>query len=212
MAMARAYDNQPSYDQHHYNSGAQSLQQQPIKPIIPIIKSDFQQHNDGSYQYQYETGNGIQAAENGYVKNGGHADNQIQVAEGYFHYTGEDGIPISLKYIADENGFQPIVSYIKIKILRKILRISMFVQGDHLPTPPPLPKEILEAYEKIAADPRQNDGDDGQYRKEQHSSGQYSQYQSQQYHSGQEQGHYKYQEITDKWLTLFISIKKFQKN
>lgn len=32
-----------------------------------------------------------------------------------------------------------------------------------MPTPPPLPKEIIEALEKIAADPRQNDGDDGQY-------------------------------------------------
>ncbi|KAJ6633501.1 Endocuticle structural glycoprotein SgAbd-2 [Pseudolycoriella hygida] len=183
VTMARGYSAQDSYSQQHHTPSYHQQPQQPQhyqapkheqysaqKPPIPILKYDSKLNHDGSYQYAYETGNGIQAAEQGYVKNAGQKDNEIQVAEGYFQYTGDDGIPISLKYVADENGFQP--------------------QGDHLPTPVPLPKEIIEAYEKIAADPRQNDGDDGQYRAEQHQQHKYhpSQHQ-QQYDQSQ---HYKY--------------------
>lgn len=70
--------------------------------------------------------------------------------------------------------------------------ILFFPKGDHLPTPVPLPKEIIEAYEKIAADPRQNDGDDGQYRAEQHQQHKY-QHQPQPQHQQYDQNqHYKY--------------------
>lgn len=123
--MARGYSAQDSYSQQqqHHTPTYQQQQPQPQhyqapkqeqynaqKPPIPILKYDSKLNHDGSYQYSYETGNGIQAAEQGYVKNAGQKDGEIQVAEGYFQYTGEDGIPISLKYVADENGFQPQVS------------------------------------------------------------------------------------------------------
>lgn len=114
--MARGYGAQDSYSQHQAPTYQQQpqLQHQPQynqqKPPIPILKYDSKLNQDGSYQYSYETGNGIQAAEQGYVKNAGAKDGEIQVAEGYFQYTGDDGIPISLKYVADENGFQPQVS------------------------------------------------------------------------------------------------------
>lgn len=43
----------------------------------------------------------------------------------------------------------------------------MFVsQGTHLPTPPPIPAELLEAEARFLADPRSRDGDDGQYHPE----------------------------------------------
>ena len=61
------------------------------------------------------------------------------------------------------------------------------LQGDHLPTPPPLPKEIIEALEKIANDPRQNDGDDGQYRADANSAGHYN---AQQHAQPQQQQNY----------------------
>lgn len=79
---------------------------------IPILKSASTINPDGSYQYEYETGNGIAAAQNGYLKNAGVKDAEAQVAQGYFSYTGEDGVPVSLSYTADENGFQPTVSYL----------------------------------------------------------------------------------------------------
>ncbi|KAL0266837.1 UNVERIFIED_CONTAM: hypothetical protein PYX00_009274 [Menopon gallinae] len=111
---------------------------------IPIIRQDTLVNPDGSYQYSYETGNGIVAQEQGYLKNAGNPELEAQVAQGSFSYTGPDGIPITLNYIADENGFR--------------------AEGAHLPTPPPIPPEIQRALELIAA--QGDDGDDGQYRPE----------------------------------------------
>ena len=93
---------------------------------------------DGSYSWSYETGNGIQAQEQGELKNAG-TENEGMSAQGSFSYTADDGTPIQLTYIADENGFQP--------------------QGAHLPTPPPIPEEILRALEYIQAHPEENDID-----------------------------------------------------
>lgn len=86
---------------------------------------------DGSYNYQYDTTNGIAAQESGV---GGH------YASGSSAYYAPDGQLISLTYTADANGFQP--------------------NGDHLPTPPPIPKEILNALEYIRKHPPQQQPDD----------------------------------------------------
>ena len=56
------------------------------------------------YHFSYETGNGIQAQEQGYLKNPGIKDAEAQVAQGSFSYTSPEGIPISISYVADENG------------------------------------------------------------------------------------------------------------
>ncbi|XP_034110278.1 pupal cuticle protein 20 [Drosophila albomicans] len=98
---------------------------------IPIIKLESKINSDGSYKYEYETGNGIKAEEMGYLKNAGVEGAEALTVEGSFSYSSPEGEQISLTYIADENGFQP--------------------QGDHLPTPPPIPIEIQEALDKIAA-------------------------------------------------------------
>ncbi|KAI9588699.1 pupal cuticle protein Edg-78E-like [Glossina fuscipes] len=75
---------------------------------------------DGSYQYQYDTTNGIAAQESGI---GGH------YASGSAAYYAPDGQLITLSYTADDNGFHP--------------------SGNHLPTPPPIPNAILKALEYI---------------------------------------------------------------
>lgn len=79
----------------------------------------------------YETGNGISAQEQGELKNAG-SEAEAQSVAGSFSYTSDDGQKITLTYTADENGFQP--------------------QGDHLPTPPPIPPEILKSLEQNAAE------------------------------------------------------------
>lgn len=72
--------------------------------------------------FSYETGNGILAKESGYIKNKGDKNHETLVQQGTITYHDEHGHPITLTYIADENGFQP--------------------QGAHLPTPPPAPHDF----------------------------------------------------------------------
>lgn len=81
-------------------------------------------------KFSYETGNGIKAEEQGELKNAG-TDDEAQSAVGSFSYTAPDGQKITIEYTADENGFVP--------------------KGDHLPTPPPIPEEILKSLEENAA-------------------------------------------------------------
>ncbi|GLV39286.1 Cuticular protein 49Aa [Carabus blaptoides fortunei] len=100
---------------------------------IPILRQEQEVNFDGSYKWNYETGNGITAEEQGFLKNAGQPDLEAQVAQGQYSYTDPDGQVIHLTYIADENGFQP--------------------QGDHLPTPPPIPPAIQRALDYLATLP-----------------------------------------------------------
>ncbi|KAL4714990.1 hypothetical protein ACJJTC_003141 [Scirpophaga incertulas] len=89
-----------------------------------------------SYHYAFETDNGISAEENGVAANG------VQ-SQGGYSYTGDDGQVYSVTYTADEGGYQP--------------------KGDHLPTPPPIPEEILKSLEQNARDEAAGLIDDGSY-------------------------------------------------
>lgn len=87
-----------------------------------ILRYDNQ--NDGeTFSYSFETSNGISAEESGVATNG------VQ-AQGGYSYTGDDGQTYRITYTADENGYLP--------------------QGDHLPTPHPIPEEILRSIEQNA--------------------------------------------------------------
>ncbi|RZC39710.1 Chitin bind 4 and/or PAT1 domain containing protein [Asbolus verrucosus] len=112
---------------------------------VPILRLENNVNGDGSYNFAYETGDGIQAQEEGYLKNAGSQD-EAQAAQGSYSYTAPDGQQISVSYTADENGFQP--------------------QGDHLPTPPPIPDAILRSLEFNQAEEARGgyQGDEGQYR------------------------------------------------
>ncbi|XP_026328708.1 uncharacterized protein LOC113236755 [Hyposmocoma kahamanoa] len=119
--------------------GPYQAQQQYTTEPIPIIRQEQIINPDGSYRYSYETGNGISAEEQGYVKNQGVPEQEAQTAQGQYQYTAPDGQLIQLSYIADENGFQP--------------------QGAHLPTPPPIPEEIRRALDHLATLPPPSHGD-----------------------------------------------------
>ncbi|XP_018580259.1 endocuticle structural glycoprotein SgAbd-2-like [Anoplophora glabripennis] len=94
---------------------------------IPILRQDQDVREDGSYQYGYETANGIAVQEQGVPAgpNGGTA------AQGGYTYTSPEGRVISISYIADENGFRAV--------------------GDAIPTPPPIPPAIARALAYIAS-------------------------------------------------------------
>lgn len=86
------------------------------------------------YAYSFDTSNGIHGDERGIAINGVRA-------KGSYSYIGDDGKRYSVVYTADENGFQP--------------------QGDHLPTPPPIPDAILKVIEKAFEDKKAGIFDDG---------------------------------------------------
>lgn len=87
--------------------------------------------NPDSFQYNYETSNGIVAKEAGQLKTIG-TESAI-VSQGEYGYKADDGVEYSVSYVADENGYQPT--------------------GKHLPVAPPVPEQIARALEWIAAHP-----------------------------------------------------------
>ncbi|XP_077293699.1 endocuticle structural glycoprotein ABD-4-like [Arctopsyche grandis] len=107
----------------------------PSTEPIPILKQEQEINPDGSYKWSYETGNGIAAEEQGFLKNAGDPEKEAQVAQGQYQYTDNEGNVFRVTYIADENGFQPT--------------------GDHLPTPPPIPEAIQRALAYLATAPPQ---------------------------------------------------------
>ncbi|XP_053688197.1 endocuticle structural glycoprotein SgAbd-2-like [Sabethes cyaneus] len=112
---------------------------------VPILHSESYHGHDGSFKHSYESGNGISVQEQGFVKNAGAGkDHESNVVQGSYSYVDPHGVPISVKYIADEHGFR--------------------AEGAHLPTPPPVPKELVEAYAKAASYPSSH-GDEYHYSK-----------------------------------------------
>merc|ERR1711970_601716 len=90
--------------------------------FIPIVRDERVQEEDGTYNVDIETGNGI------VLSQAGDSDGEKQ---GVISFTHPDGTPFHLTYIADENGFQP--------------------QSDALPVAPafphPIPDFVLEQIE-----------------------------------------------------------------
>ncbi|XP_047469329.1 cuticle protein CP14.6-like [Penaeus chinensis] len=90
---------------------------------VPILRDDRVIEDDGRYNFDVETGDGIVVSESGSPS----ADGGINSA-GSYSYTAPDGTPVHVEFVANENGFQP--------------------QGDHLPVAPefphPIPDFVLE--------------------------------------------------------------------
>lgn len=103
---------------------------------VPIVSQSIDGPNpDGSYTWSYEAGNGIQAQEQGVLKNAGTEDEENSV-QGSYSYPGEDGTPITVTYVAGKDGF--------------------VAQGAHIPQAPAIPEAILKALEWIAAHPEED--------------------------------------------------------
>lgn len=107
---------------HHSLGGVQH--EQHADQAAPILRSSSNSGPDGTYEYSYETGNGILVQESGV---GGHN------AHGLAKWVSPEGTPLELTYTADENGFQ--------------------AYGSHLPTSPPIPDAILRSLAYIESHP-----------------------------------------------------------
>jgi len=95
---------------------------------VVIVRSEFDDKGDGTFSWASETSDGTKIEQSGFLKNPGTEDEGISISGSYQYYAPE-GELIQLKYIADEKGFQP--------------------EGEHLPTPPPIPEAIQKALEII---------------------------------------------------------------
>ncbi|XP_012282360.2 uncharacterized protein LOC105700781 [Orussus abietinus] len=104
------------------------------QPPIAILRQAQDISPEGSYNFSYETENGIAVSESGSPQPAGPDGEPAVAAQGQYQYTAPDGTPISVSYVADENGFQP--------------------QGEHLPVAPPVPEAILRSLEFNAAHPQ----------------------------------------------------------
>ncbi|XP_072942542.1 uncharacterized protein [Epargyreus clarus] len=127
--------------------GAHSLKPERVQASRDRTSNTVKYENDvnpDSFNYAFETDNGIIAEENGVEVNG-------VKAQGGYSYTGDDGQVYSVTYTADAGGYQP--------------------KGDHLPTPPPIPQEILKSLEQNAKDEASGVVDDGSYDAQKYNTG-----------------------------------------
>lgn len=74
-----------------------------------VLRSEGEVNPDGSFHYDYETQNGIKAAEQQTVQVVA-PETVSQKRTGFYEYPGTDGVLYRVDYVADENGFQPSVS------------------------------------------------------------------------------------------------------
>lgn len=80
------------------------LFQQPLRNFVPITSYQNDVNYDGSYTYSYISGDGSQQQARGFVKNLGQKEIEAQVVQGSYSYTSPEGQPITVTYVADENG------------------------------------------------------------------------------------------------------------
>ncbi|KAJ0174319.1 hypothetical protein K1T71_010465 [Dendrolimus kikuchii] len=113
-----------------------TLSKRPEAEKIARISNYLSETDGHGYKYSFETENGIKFQEHGQKGHG-------SAAQGAYSYTGDDGHVYTVSYTADENGFR--------------------VEGNHLPTPPPVPEEILKALEQNAREEASGIFDDGSY-------------------------------------------------
>uniref|UniRef100_A0A8D8BGS1 Endocuticle structural glycoprotein SgAbd-1 n=1 Tax=Culex pipiens TaxID=7175 RepID=A0A8D8BGS1_CULPI len=98
-------------------------QEQDATPIA-IVSQSSNQNPDGSFNYAYESANGIKVQSDGEAKliqvqkedGTGSEQAVVSIQKGSYSYNAPDGTPISVQWTADEDGFH--------------------AQGDHLPVAP----------------------------------------------------------------------------
>ncbi|XP_042891711.1 cuticle protein AMP1A-like [Penaeus japonicus] len=107
--------------------------------FVPILKDDRVHEEDGTFNFDFEAANGIRFSQSGSPD----GDEDAVIKAGEYSYTAPDGTPVHVRFVADENGFQP--------------------QGDHLPVAPafphPIPQFVLDQIAKAAEEDRNRSDD-----------------------------------------------------
>ncbi|XP_069188714.1 cuticle protein AMP1A-like [Procambarus clarkii] len=82
---------------------ATAAPQYDSKEVVPILRDERVHEKDGRYNLDVHTGNGIILN----VAGSPSGPEGAVVKSGQFSYTAPDGSPVSVKFVADENGYQP---------------------------------------------------------------------------------------------------------
>ncbi|XP_071516026.1 cuticle protein AMP1A-like isoform X2 [Panulirus ornatus] len=69
---------------------------------VPILRDDRVHDEAGTYTYSVETGDGIYLSQSG-----SEGPEGTIVKAGEYSYTAPDGTPVHVKFVANENGYQP---------------------------------------------------------------------------------------------------------
>ncbi|KAK4304193.1 hypothetical protein Pmani_023828 [Petrolisthes manimaculis] len=91
----------------------------PQEPVAEIVTDERSDSGDGNFNFAFETSDGTRVSAVGTP--GGEGQVNIQ---GEYSYRLSDGTEVLVRYIANENGFQP--------------------ESEWLPTPHPLPAHAIE--------------------------------------------------------------------
>ncbi|XP_063610596.1 endocuticle structural glycoprotein SgAbd-8-like [Penaeus indicus] len=117
-----------------YSYGAPRAASSEEVEFVPILKDDRVHEEDGTYNFDFEAANGISFSQAGSPD----GDDDAVIKAGEYSYTAPDGTEIHVRFVADENGFQP--------------------QGAHLPVAPefphPIPQFVLDQIAKAAEEDR----------------------------------------------------------
>ncbi|KAJ6644367.1 Cuticle protein 3 [Pseudolycoriella hygida] len=130
--------------------------QQSNVPLVTILSQTDSIGADGSFNNSFEASNGIKQQNTGFLKKalvpqtredgtetGEKVEGDVLVQTGSYSFTGDDGVVYTITYIADENGFQP--------------------QGEHIPTPPAIPAQILDSLKLSAQEASQYSAAEASY-------------------------------------------------
>ncbi|XP_068206655.1 cuticle protein AMP1A-like [Palaemon carinicauda] len=136
LATVAVADQLPSYDPPtpapSYGAPAASNRAaiEVVLPPVAILRDDRTQDEFGSFSVDFEADNGIVFSQSGSPN--GPEDSVVK--SGVYAYTAPDGTFVEVKYVADENGYQP--------------------QSDLLPVAPefphPIPQFVLDQIAKAA--------------------------------------------------------------
>lgn len=83
--------------------------------IVPIIKSEINKNEDGSYKVEYEGGDGTSRQEEATVIDAGTENESLEV-KGSYKYINDEGQEVEVTYTAGVNGFVPHGSIINSEI------------------------------------------------------------------------------------------------
>lgn len=77
-----------------------------------VLKSESQVNTDG-YSFEYETSDGVSRQESAQLKNVG-TEQEALTVRGAIQWTAPNGEQFTLRYVADENGYQPEAAHLPV--------------------------------------------------------------------------------------------------